>query len=495
MLPAEMADGTRAQVQRRREEAEAAEEGDANPAPNPEVVLPNNQDGDNPLVIPDREEDETRDDYAVRVMQAVSQHQIHSFNQMIQSMRDISKEVKKKQKPEWEETDEDEDTDNSNYQDAVERPKIRRIRKRIQAPIFKGMIGERPEPHLLRAVDWFDSQGIRRDIDKVYNFKHTLDGEAREWYADYARQTDVIPPWKTFINDFSRYYSSQGRGEKNLHEAWRNMSFTPATDDVEVFLRDLQECAKQLKYDDQVVITTIRAAMPQEIYGALYKMTDLSEVIDFCKNYYAKSPKERLKAQSTAKLDVSPFKKIQDESPPDITKTLSKLTESLNKMDFTQKPYKPTLYPSGRGRGRGRGGRFQGRRFQGNQQSSYQPCRGRGRGGFRGKPRGGKFDKSPTKRVPRENSKTKDVDKDRCRYCREIGHWVKDCPQKKKDQEKGDTEDTFTGLSEITQDFYGARATDMFHGITDIYVESEEEDNILEPEVEDKPQDREEYLN
>ena len=96
MLPAEMADGTRTQVQRRREEEEAAGEGDANPAPNPEVVLPNNQDGDNPLVIPDREEDETRDDYAVRVMQAVSQHQINSFNQMIQSMRDISKEVKKK---------------------------------------------------------------------------------------------------------------------------------------------------------------------------------------------------------------------------------------------------------------------------------------------------------------------------------------------------------------------------------------------------------------
>ena len=80
------------------------EKKDANPAPNPEVVLPNNQDGDNPLGIPDREEDETRDDYAVRVMQAVSQHQINSFNQMIQSMRDISKEVKKKKKPEWEET-------------------------------------------------------------------------------------------------------------------------------------------------------------------------------------------------------------------------------------------------------------------------------------------------------------------------------------------------------------------------------------------------------
>ena len=103
----------------------------------------------------------------MRVMQAVSQHQINSFNQMIQSMKDISKEVKKKKRTEWEDTNEDEDSDDSNYQDAPERLRIRRIRKRIQAPIFKGMIGEHPEPHLLRAIDWFDSQGIRRDIDKV----------------------------------------------------------------------------------------------------------------------------------------------------------------------------------------------------------------------------------------------------------------------------------------------------------------------------------------
>ena len=34
----------------------------------------------------------------------------------------------------------------------------------------------------------------------------------------------------------------------------------------------------------------------------------------------------------------------------------------------------------------------------------------------------------------------------------------------------------------------------MFHGITDIYVESDGEENILEPEEDDKPQDQEEYL-
>ena len=70
-------------------------------------------------------------------MQAVSQHQIHSFNQMIQSMRDISKEVKKKKKPEWEETDEDEDTDDSNDQDAVERLKIQESGKESKLPFSR----------------------------------------------------------------------------------------------------------------------------------------------------------------------------------------------------------------------------------------------------------------------------------------------------------------------------------------------------------------------
>ena len=61
---------------------------------------------------------------------------------------------------------------------------IKKVKKKISPPIFKGHRGERPEAHLLRAKDWFDSSGIVRNQDKVYNFKHTLDSKAREWYAD-----------------------------------------------------------------------------------------------------------------------------------------------------------------------------------------------------------------------------------------------------------------------------------------------------------------------
>ena len=68
MLPADMAEGTRAQVRRRQEEnAEGGEEGD-NPAPNPEVVLPNGVNGDINPIIPEREEGETVQDYSLRVM-------------------------------------------------------------------------------------------------------------------------------------------------------------------------------------------------------------------------------------------------------------------------------------------------------------------------------------------------------------------------------------------------------------------------------------------
>ena len=150
---------------------------------------------------------------------------------MAESMQEMT-ERNRRPRGDWYDSD-DPESDNSDYQDAHDRVRVKRIRKRIQAPIFKGTLGEHPEPHLLRATDWFDSQGIRRDVDKVYNFKHTLDGDAREWYVDYIRDTGAVPTWSVLINEFSRYYSTQGRGMKNLHGAWRKLSFNPETDDVE----------------------------------------------------------------------------------------------------------------------------------------------------------------------------------------------------------------------------------------------------------------------
>ena len=54
-------------------------------------------------------------------------------------------------------------------------------RVKIPPPIFKGLPGERPEAHLMRANDWMDTYLIPV-VQKPANFKHTLDHLAREWY-------------------------------------------------------------------------------------------------------------------------------------------------------------------------------------------------------------------------------------------------------------------------------------------------------------------------
>ena len=115
-----------------------------------------------------REEDESAEDYAYRLMQAVTSEQVRSFLEMVRAMREIFESAKRHR------SDDSEDTDESNYQDATDRIKIKRIWKRVQAPIFKGIVGERPEPHLLRATDWFDSQGIKREMWTKYTILNIL---------------------------------------------------------------------------------------------------------------------------------------------------------------------------------------------------------------------------------------------------------------------------------------------------------------------------------
>ena len=52
--------------------------------------------------------------------------------------------------------------------------------------------------------------------------------------------------WEEFTKHFSRYFSTQGWNIKHLHERWRAFSFDPANDDIEEYIRDVKEAAKQL---------------------------------------------------------------------------------------------------------------------------------------------------------------------------------------------------------------------------------------------------------
>ena len=166
----------------------------------------------------------------------------------------------------------------------------------MKPPVFRGYKGERPEAHILRAEDWMEASNPgMTDTMKVRNFKLTLDHHAREWYD----KADSKGDYEKLMVDFSRYFSTQGKSVRNLHTRWNSISFDPNTDDIEVFLRNVQETAKQLEYREATVVNMIKSKIPLAMYSSLYDIHELDKVVTRCRDIYAK-PNDITAESSTA---------------------------------------------------------------------------------------------------------------------------------------------------------------------------------------------------
>ena len=125
--------------------------------------------------------------------------------------------------------------------------------------------------------------------DYTDKFKHTLQHLAREWY--HGLDMDQFgSDWHEFTRHFSRYFSIQGRNIKHRHERWRSFTFDPNMDDIEEYIRDVREVAKQLRHGDNVVLNLLKVTIPTELYGTLYGHDDLYIVMTMLKDIYAKKP-------------------------------------------------------------------------------------------------------------------------------------------------------------------------------------------------------------
>ena len=311
-------------------------------------------------------------------------------------------------------------------EDREKRDKRTLIGKGIKPPIFRGDDGERPEAHLMRAQDWLEATDpTMTEAQRVQNFRLTLDHNAREWYD----KADCKDTWEHMRTQFSQFFSTQGKSIFNLQKRWNSFSYNDETDDIEVFLRDVQETAKQLKYTDELVCTMIKSNIPRSLAYSLYKVDNLDELVSAVRNQLAKAkPLSSAGGATGATANTSPFSAMK---PADAA--------YFNIEDGNgqkQKPFKPNVTPQGRGKRRGRGGRGGRGRGQGFQQKNDNRQNGQGRGqSFKGgwQPRGrgrrggrGSFDRSPNIRKPRVASKT--PNQNRCFNCNEPGHFYRECP-------------------------------------------------------------------
>ena len=137
----------------------------------------------------------------------------------------------------------------------------------------------------------------------------------------------------------SRYFSIQGRNIKHLHERWRSFSFNPNTNDIEEYICDVHEAAKQLGHGDGAVLNLLKATMPTELYGTLYGHDNLYIVMAMLKDIYAKKPQPAAAAAAVtiAQEAAAPFtlmhaptrtsSKAQDESS--LEKRIAQLVDTL----------------------------------------------------------------------------------------------------------------------------------------------------------------------
>ena len=214
------------------------------------------------------------------------------------------------------------------------------IGRGVKPPIFRGDKGERPEAHILRAEDWMEASnpGMTNAM-KVRNFKLTLDHLAREWYDNADSKGD----YEKLKGHFSRHFSTQGKSVRNLHARWNSFTFDPNTDDIEAFLRNVQETAKQLEYREATVVNMIKSKMPLAMYSTLYDIHDLDKVVTRCRDIYAKSI-DATAESSTATggaAAANPFTAIKDEF-------FFMDDGAVNAQK--QKPFKPHVTPQGRGK-------------------------------------------------------------------------------------------------------------------------------------------------
>ena len=319
-------------------------------------------------------------------------------------------------------------------------------RVKIHPPIFKGTPGERPDAHIYAVEDWMEAMRVRRD-DYITKFKHTLNHLAREWY--HSLDLDQFRgDWDQFTTHFSRYFSTQGRNIKHLHERWRTFSFDPANDDIEEYIRDVKEAAKQLGHGDDAIVNLLKATMPTELYGTLYGHNNLPQLCTMLKDIYAHKPQAAASSTTTAPGASAPFtmiKALTRTPEPTLEDKLTHLTDTLYRMDIDskppKKPFKPFITPPRRrfrgsfdkGRG-GRGGWF-GQFGQSDRRNRFTSNRGR----FRPRRPFVKFDKSPNNKRPRVSGKTISKDKVRCYKCREFGHYRDECTVDDRKPKQDDT--------------------------------------------------------
>ena len=366
----------------------------------------------------------------------------------------------------------------------------------IPLPQFKGKKGEDPNDHCMKVEDYFAMFNITSDEDQKRRFLETLAEKARRWASmidldelksyRYDEKESKEEKEKTFKWLFIKKFAKEGRTTHAAFEAWKNLKFDPAKDNVEEFMTTIKNLASTLVFNEEAQVMAIKSNMPRNVYGLCMQYQKLDELKKFLIELFENPRMKSAMPLITAEVETSAFsigEFVNNDVVSATSNDIGKLKNEISALQFkvrrmlpsdsrnkpNPKPWKPEVTPPRR-----KGNNFRGRGFRqddmgrrdnsnsgqnsnnsrdrnfgnrnqlGNNNGNRKPFgnRGQNNGNFGGNQRGrgrgrGRFDTSPNVRRLRIASKPVNKDKGRCFYYNEFGHFIKECSKKIEDERNG----------------------------------------------------------
>ena len=366
----------------------------------------------------------------------------------------------------------------------------------VPLPQFKGKKGEDPNDHCMKGEDYFAMFNITSDEDQKRRFLETLAEKVRCWASTinidelksyrYDEKELKEEKEKTFKWLFIKRFAKEERMTHAAFEAWKNLKFDPAKDDVEEFMTTIKNLASTLAFNEETQVMAIKSNKPRDIYGLCMQYQKLDELKKFLIELFENSRMKSAMPSITTEVETSAFsigEFVNNDVVSATSDDIGKLKNEISALQFkvrrmlpsdsrnkpNPKPWKLEVTPprrkgnafrgrsfrqndmgrrdnsnSGQNSSNSRDRNFSNRNQLGNNNGNRKPFgnTGQNNGNFGGNQRGrgrgrGRFDTSPNVRRPRVARKPVNKDKGRCFYCNEFGHFAKECSKKIEDERNG----------------------------------------------------------
>ena len=107
--------------------------------------------------------------------------------------------------------------------------------------------------------------------------------------------------------NFSKRFAKEGRTTHAAFEAWRNLKFDPAKDDVEEFMTNIKNLAAALEFNEETQIMAIKSNMARDVYGLCMQYDKLGDLKTFLIELFENPRMKSAVPSITAAAETSAF--------------------------------------------------------------------------------------------------------------------------------------------------------------------------------------------